>query len=218
MQSTRRKQKKQSKSSSSSEIIIPRTSLNVPSTIFPNLPRKVTYRYTNTGAIAGQTFALADGHNQFLTVVATTGNAISFVDMWRIRRIQLWSIGSGVVTTIQPLSGDINNAFNSPERTFALSPIGTSQPGYLSIRPRGPQDPLGGWKETNNVNFAETLFVLSCTGGAGALIMDIDFEFVLNIVGGPNGYAVITSTTVLGTLGSVKPLGGLMQLVGSNQL
>lgn len=188
--------------------------------IYPNKPIRRTVRFVSTAAFAGQTFTQQDLYSQFLTVVAVTGNAISFADMVRIRGIKIWIqnfVTPGAQFTIQPLSGDVNNQFASPERTYTLVSSSSAQPSFLHIKPKGKDDPLGGWKESNNVNFAQTMLVASWTGGLG-LTIDFDFDVILNTVGGPNGYAVITTTTVLGTLGGRGIFGGNMNISGSNQL
>jgi hypothetical protein len=191
----------------------------IPPRLLPNPIRKAIRRYSTATSFSAQTWTQSTLYNQFLTVVAVSGNAISFADMVRIKRIKAWVFGMGSDLVIQPTNADVNNQFASPERTYTASCVSTAFPAVLVIKPNKVNDPLGGWKETNNVNFAEILLVLnfaaSTTGGF--LVLDFEYEYIENIVGGPNGYAVITSTTVLGTMGSVVPFAPLF-IVGSNQL
>jgi hypothetical protein len=172
----------------------------------------------STAVFAGQTFTQADLYNQFLVVVATTGNAISYADMVRIRKIKIYVQGqAGIAFTLQPLNADVNNQFASPERTWTVQCQNASAPTQsLTIKPSGPMDPLGGWKETSNAGFATALFVASWNGTTG-LTIDITFDYIENVVGGPNGYAVVTTTTTLGTVGG-RPILGSMNVLGSNQL
>jgi hypothetical protein len=192
--------------------------VEIPKFIRPNPFRSITKRWVSTTAFAAQTFTQSDLYNQFLVVVATTGNAIPYVDMVRMKKIKIFVQGqAGNSFTIQPLSADVNNQFASPERTWTIQCNNASAPTQsLMIKPKGPEDPLGGWKETNNVNFAETLFVASWTGALG-LTIDISFDYIENVIGGPNGYAVITSTSTLGTVGGRTILSN-MNVSGSNQL
>jgi len=213
MSGSRRKKLSTKKGARPSQVSIP-----IPPRLQPNPVRKIVKRYTNNATFGGQTFTQADLYNQFLIVVATTGNCVPYVDMVRIRKIRVWSYGTGSLTVLQPLDGDVNNQFASPERTYSITPLGTAQTGYMEIRPRGSTDPLGGWKETSNVNFAQTLFTLTTTCTAGNLIIDVLYEYIENCVGGPNGYAFLSSTTVLGTVGGEKWAGGAMVVVGQNAL
>jgi hypothetical protein len=187
--------------------------------LYPNPIRKAVRRYSTATAFSAQTITQSTLYNQFLTVVATTGNAIPFADGVRIRKICAWVFGMGSNFVIQPTNGDVNNQFSSPERTYTAQCLSDAYPAKLVLKPKNSADPLGGWKETNNNNFAEVLAVLNFASGGVTpfLILDIHFEYVENIVGGPNGYAVITSTTTIGTLGSVTPFNPLF-IVGSNQL
>jgi len=172
----------------------------------------------STAAFAAQTFTQADLYNQFLVVVATTGNAVPYVDMVRLKRLKAYVQGqAGNAFTIQPLDADVNNQFASPERTWTIQCQNASAPTQsLVVKPKGPMDPLGGWKETSNAGFATALFVASWSGGMG-LTIDITFDYIENVVGGPNGYAVVTTTSVLGTVGG-RTIFSNMNVLGSNQL
>lgn len=189
----------------------------IPPRLLPNPVRQAVRRYINNAAFTSQTFTQSTLYDQFLMVVAVTGNAISYADMVRIRKIKIWLRGVGAYATLQPLAGDPNNVFCSPERTYTVDVASDAFPSTLVVKPRGGVDPLGGWKETNNAGFAQTLMILGTSAAAGNFIMDVHYEYVENIVGSPNGYAKITSTTTLGSMGSVTPFVGL-QVAGSNQL
>lgn len=192
----------------------------IPPKVYPNPIRSVTRRYETNTAFSAQTFTQSTLYNQFLmVVVAATGNAISYADMVRIKKIKAWVFGFGSSFEIQPLTGDIQNQFCSPERTFSANCISTAFPATLVVKPRNGQDPLGGWKESNTTNFAQTLLLLNFAVGpaGGSLILDVSYDYIENIVGGPNGYGMITSTLVLGTMGSVTPFAPLV-VSGSNQL
>jgi hypothetical protein len=191
----------------------------IPKFIRPNPFRRITKRWVSTAAFAAQTFTQSDLYNQFLVVVATSGNAVPYADMVRIVKLRAYIQGAaGALFTLQPLNADVNNQFASPERTWAIQCQNASAPTQsLVIRPTGPSDPLGGWKESSNVNFAETLFVASWQNGTTGLTIDITFDYIENVVGGPNGYAVLTSTSTLGTVGGRSILSN-MNVIGSNQL
>jgi hypothetical protein len=175
-------------------------------------------RWVSTAAFAAQTFTQADLYNQFLVVVATTGNAVSYADMVRIVKIEAFVQGqAGNEFVIQPLNADVNNQFASPERTFTIQCQNASTATQsLRLYPKGPMDPLGGWKESSNAGFATPLFTATWTGTLG-LTLDITFDYIENFIGGPNGYAVVTTTTVLGTVGGRTILSN-MNVSGSNQL
>jgi hypothetical protein len=192
--------------------------VKIPKFIRANPIRSIKKRWVSTAAFAGQTFTQSDLYNQFLVVVATTGNAIPFVEMVRIKKITAFVQGiAGTELVIQPLDADVSNQFASPERTWTIQCQNASAPTQsLSFGPRGPTDPLGGWKSTTNVGFATPLFTVTWTGTTG-LTLDIDFEYIENWVGGPNGYAVVTTTTVIGTVGGRTILSS-MNVSGSNQL
>jgi len=193
--------------------------VKIPRFIQPNPVRRVKKRWISTAAFSAQTFTQSDLYNQFLVVVATTGNAIPFVDMVRIRKIEVYVQGAaGTTFTIQPLDADVNNQFASPERTWTIQCSSNAAPTQsLTIKPKGGMDPLGGWKETSNAGFATSLFTATWANGTTGLTIDISFEYIENFVGGPNGYAVLTTTTVLGTVGGRSILSN-MNVSGSNQL
>jgi hypothetical protein len=193
--------------------------VRIPRFLKPNPVRRILKRWVSTAAFSAQTFTQADLYNQFLVVVATTGNAISYADMIRIRRITCFVQGSaGAAFTIQPLSGDVNNQFASPERTYTIQCNNPNAPAQsLRLKPMGPEDPLGGWKETSNAGFATPLFTASWVNGTTGLTIELDLEYIENWIGGPNGYAIVTTTTVLGTIGGRTILSN-MNVSGSNQL
>jgi hypothetical protein len=95
--------------------------VRIPKFIQPNPVRRIKKRWVSTAAFAAQTFTQADLYNQFLVVVATTGNAVPYADMVRIRKIEVYCQGAaGTTFTIQPLNADVSNQFASPERTWTI--------------------------------------------------------------------------------------------------
>jgi hypothetical protein len=84
--------------------------------------------------------------------------------------------------------------------------------------------PLGSWHRTSTVNPTGPLFGLDVSyGGASSgnwatITMDIEFEFVLNVIGGPQGFLYTSAVIVPGTMGGTNLFGGGFQLLDSNVL
>jgi hypothetical protein len=165
-----------------------------------------------TATISNQAFLLSDGHNQFLTVTNVLGNAVPYVDSWRLKSITCFILGSESVGTaynvsmvISPVAGDVSsNMFNSREEGHQITSAGPNV--YASMKLKcGKRTPLGGWHFTSNVNPTGVLFqynVVSATPSVAQLItLDLEFETVTNLLGLPLGYGVVTATTTLGTVG-----------------
>jgi hypothetical protein len=180
-------------------------------------------RWNQTAAVANQAFTLADGHNQFLVITTIGGNAVPYVDSWRIRRISVWAQAQGNFATaisIVPTAGTTDNMIVDPEAIYQCQARSEAQPASMHIYP-SEEKPLGAWKFTSNVSFAATLFQMNITnnGGASSSIstLEIEFETRKNDVGLPLGYGVVTGTTTLGTLGGRNVLSGY-NLTGINNL
>lgn len=181
-------------------------------------------RFNQSGAVVNQAFTLAMGHDQFLVVTNVTGAAVPYADCWRIRTIRVWAISEANFTThvtISPVGADIDsNMYNDKEQIFHCSSRSQAEPGAMSIR-TAPDKPWGSWHFTSTVNFAGTLFQVNIGINAGSsnnrCTMDIEFEYVENLVGLPLGYGVTTATTTLGTVGGRNILSGFT-LTGTNNL
>jgi hypothetical protein len=186
--------------------------------------RRCWRRYNQSSAVVNQAFSLANGHDQFLVVTNVTGAAVPWVDCWRIRTIRVWAISELNFTThvtITPVGADIDsNMYNDKEQIFHCSSRSTAEPGAMSIR-TAPDKPWGSWHFTSNVNFAGALFQVNVGINAGSsnnrCTLDIEYEYVENLVGLPLGYGVVTATTTLGTVGGRNILSGFT-LTGTNNL
>lgn len=182
-------------------------------------------RFVQNGAVSNQAFTLANGHDQFLVVTnSATGGAVCYADCWWIKKIELWAISEGnlpTTATITPVGADLDsNMFNDREQAFVIQSRSTADPAYMKIVPKR-NSPLGGVHFSSNVNVAGTLFQcnIGTSGGSSNFrcTMDITFGYVLNLVGLPLGYGVVTATTTLGTLGARGILSGF-QPSGINNL
>jgi hypothetical protein len=196
----------------------------IPPAFNPIPVRRCRRRWLQSAACVNQAFTLADGHSQFLVVTNVLGNAVPFVDCWRIRKIHVWCISEGTASTnvsITPVGADIDsNSYNDRERLFTCSSRSTAEPGHMHIKCAEDQ-PIGSWHFTSNVNFAGTLFQINVGLNAGAATnrctLDIEFEYVENFVGLPLGYGKVTATTTLGTVGG-ESLFGSFGLQSTNLL
>lgn len=182
---------------------------------------KVRRRFTSDedNAISGATFRILDGANQFLNLALSTTSALSYVDCWRIRKVSIWALNyvdNPTTVTFTPAGFDIDtNNFNDREQSFSCSSRSEAEPGRMCIKP-APDTPLGCWHLTNAVNTTGPLFLMTVdpgganTGNWATVTMDIDFEFVLNQVGGPKGYTKTVPAGSLGTIGGTNwVIGGL---------
>jgi hypothetical protein len=160
-------------------------------------------------AVTNLTWTLARGHSVFL-IATDTSTLVPYVDMWRISRVSVWTINyvdNATTATLYPVGTDIDsNSFNDRERAFTCSSRSEAQPGYMSIVP-ARDTPMGSWHKTSTVNNAGSLFVFNVDyGGASSgnwatVTMDIEFDFVPNWFGGPQGFtASVAATAVTGTL------------------
>jgi len=191
----------------------------IPPLIKSNPINRSIRRYRQAQAMAGVAYTLADGHSAFLVVTDVAGNAKCWADMWRIRWIKFWYedlTGSGRSLQVAIQTVDPTNMNCSPERNYAITARSTAEPGKLKIKPQ-KGDPLEGWKETSTVNVATTIFTCTVTE-AQSITMDICFDFVPNIIGGPNGFTALTSTVVTGSMGATSIMGGGFNPQGINSL
>lgn len=177
---------------------------------------RVRRRFHQTGALSGSPFVMSEGHLQFgVAFNATTG--LSIVDMWRLRKIDLYLTGDDKQVTLTPVSNDTSlNFINSRESTYVLTSMNDAQSRHMCIRPKDDYDPLFSWHHTTTTNFAANLFLLTNSSSSG-LVMDLTFEYVINWVGQPLGYTFST-TAGTGLLGGYSCCGAHMVPVGINSL
>jgi len=180
-------------------------------------------RFVQSANVANQGFSLANGHDQFLVVTNVLGNAVPYVDSWRIKSIDVWALSaedSTTSVTLTPVGAGSDNMRNDRESLFQISSRSSADPAHMRIRTTKTQ-PLGSWHFTSNVGTANTLFQVNIAVNGGAkftrVTMDIVFETITNYAGLPLGYGVVTASTVLGTVGGRNILTG-MTLQGVNNL
>jgi len=180
--------------------------------------RTVTRRWISAEGVAlsTATFTLQSGHRQFM-VETGTNVATPYVDTWRIKSVSLWTNAhedNSVTVTFQALGTDTaNNCFNDLQEIYECSSRSPSEPGHMKIIPSKDM-PLGAWHKTNTVNGTGGLFEITANyGGAssgswGGVTMDIEFEYIENIVGGPQGYTLSTVGISAGVMGGCNLFGG----------
>lgn len=181
----------------------------------------------NANTLTNQVFSLANGHDQFLTVVSTLGLAVSYADSWRLKMIKVYLAGNsnlGTVTNtsfaLSPVSTDLSsNMFNDKEAIYQIQSSSASETRCLKIK-CGERTPLGGWHFTNGTNSAGNLFQMNAVSSSPSIgqniTMDLTFDYVPNLAGLPLGYSVTTATTTVGTIGGRNIPG--FALRGINQL
>lgn len=181
-------------------------------------------RWFQNAVVANQAFTLADGHSQFLTVTSVAGAAVPYADCWRIKSISIWAVAEGnfsTQVTISPTGTDLtSNMNNDPEGIYTLNARSSTEPAHMKIV-SSKFRPLGSWHFTSATNFAGTLFQVNIGVGGGTshnrCTLDIEFEYIDNLVGLPLGYSVSTATTTVGTIGGRNILSGF-SLTGINNL
>jgi hypothetical protein len=180
-------------------------------------------------AIVSESFRLTEGHRQFLVVTVANTTAVCYVDCWRIKSISIWcnnDVEDATTVTIFPVTGDIDsNTFNDRESGFTCSSRSEAKPGCMKIIP-ARDTPLGGWHKTSTVNATGSLFTINVNNGGassgdwGTTTMDIEFEYVENLLGSPQGYSVtISAVASVGSLGGSDlffPGGGASAMVLQN--
>lgn len=174
-------------------------------------------------------FAILSGHDQFLVVTDLIGGCKCYADMWRIVAVRVWCnnyIENAVTCTIQPLGTDIDsNCFNDREAMFSITSRSESFPAHMEVIP-ARDTPMGCWHKSTTVNTSGVLFNFyadqgdTSSGNWANITMDIEFEYVENIVGGPQGYtrtsSIVPSTP--GTLGGRNIMAGGFVLQAINNL
>lgn len=186
----------------------------------PTYRRRQRWVSAENQAISNVNFTLAGGHYQF-KVHETTTAFTSYVDEWRIRKIWVWSINyidNATTVTITPVGLDTDtNCYNDRDQVFTCSSRSEAEPGRMCIRP-SRATPLGSWHRTTTVNPNMALFTINVDyGGASSgnwatVTLDIEFEFMLNLVGAPLGYSGTTGVTTAGTLSGAN-IGGTQSLL-----
>lgn len=181
-------------------------------------------RFQQFTAVTNQGFTLANGHDQFLVVTNVAGNAVPYIDSWRIKSIDIYAIagsdGSQTSVVFTPTGASTDNMNNDPEQLFNLTARSFTEPSHMRIVASSKR-PLGAWHFTSNTGFASTLFQINIATNTSAtglrVTMDITFETRKNLAGLPLGYGAVTGTTVLGAMGGRNILSG-MQLMAVNNL
>jgi len=181
-------------------------------------------RWFQNGAVVNQSFTLANGHDQFLTVTTVGGTATPYADCWRIKCIDIWAISQAnlpTTVTLTPVGTDLtSNMRNDREQIFTCQSRSESIPTHLRIITSKTQ-PMGSWHFTSSTNSSGPLFQIGVNSASGSseyrCTLDITFEYIQNLAGLPLGYSVLTATTTLGTIGGRNILAGFF-LNGINNL
>ncbi len=69
---------------------------------------------------------------------------------------------------------------------------------------------MGCWHRTSGVNATGSLFIFNVdyggasTGNWATVTLDIEFEYVLNVTGLPNGYTTTVASTTIGAMGGAS--------------
>lgn len=185
--------------------------------------RTCVRRFDVIAPFTGQAFGLQDGHNQFQVCTGVLSGK-SYVDGWKLKRVRCWAPALQNTTgpstknaiTLIPQAIDLsNNQFNDWEMSLQDSSASQSVPAYVEYVPK-KGTPGAGVHFTNTVNPTGTLFSLSFRQGAGTI--DIEFDYVENLVGGPLGYTSVLTTSVTGTTGGIALFGANAIPVGINQI
>lgn len=188
---------------------------------------KRRYVSNESVAITGYAYKIRDGHKAFALVIASDGTASSYVDCWRIKKISCFSINyvdNSTTVDIRPVTNDLDtNCFNDREASFACSSRSEAMPGHMVIIP-AKDTPMGCWHRTSTVNPTGSLFIINVDyGGASSgnwatVTVDIDFEYVENIIGAPQGFTFTSTNTTPGTMGGCNTANGGLLLQDINVL
>lgn len=157
-------------------------------------------RFTTQAAISNAAFTINTGHNQFL-VATTSILASSYVDCWRIKKVEAWSqataVGtSGYVEIIPVFQDPGNNCVNDIATPYADNSSGTDIPAHVVWNPP-KTSPSGMWHVTNTINGSANLFLTTASSGT---VVDITFDVVLNIPFASSAYTVAIVAGTAGTL------------------
>lgn len=147
-------------------------------------------------SLSAGVFNLASGHLQFMMTTSTT-TAYVYADSWRIKKINVWTINyidNATTANLYPVTVDLDsNSFNDREAAFTCSSRSEADPGHMEIIP-ARDTPLGAWHETSTVNSTGVLFNFvvdyggASSGNWATVTMDIEFEYVMNVVGSAAAY------------------------------
>ncbi len=185
----------------------------------PSFISRRRFQSGESSAISG-TFTTYEGNNQFLLITGSgVNNALSYVDCWRIKAIECWVnnyVDNSTTVTITPAGNTGNNSFVDREAAFSCSSRSEAKPGHMKIKP-ALTSPMGSWHKTS-ITQTNLFQIAADYGGASSgnwatITLDIVFEYVLNLIGGPQSYLVSSSNTTVGTLG-----GGNLALGSSGAL
>jgi len=186
--------------------------------------QRKTSRWVFGGTNFTSNFQMSDGHNQFLVGTSTT-TCSTYVDCWRIRRIRFYARntegGYPVQVVFTPVAVSTDNFLVGVPINYALESQSVSEAVMMQITP-GREDPMGMWHRTSTTNSSANLFQLGCStsGGSGVdqnTIMEIDFEYLLNVNGGALAYALTGLSGIsLATLYGNNLFGGLVLLLDQN--
>jgi len=167
----------------------------------------VRRRFVASANVNGN-FTLASGHNQFLVAITSLIGG-SWVDCWRIKKIEIWSpvlaVGGSGGFELTVSGASVDNMFNDRGRVISDNSTSLDRAAHGIWKPVKTQ-PSGSWHITTSTNSTAVLFTLSATTSS---IIDITFAYVPNNYSVPNGFnQAITSSTV-GTLLSHVPISNL---------
>jgi len=184
-----------------------------PPTFDANPTYQCTRRFHSSGTVAIVSLGITLGslHRQFSVVTVASTTAVCFVDCWRIRKVSIWALNADVDKTttvsVYPVGIDSSdNMFADREQVYVCSSRSEAEPGHMAIVPARDM-PMGAWHRTTTVNTSGNLFVINVdtaaasSGHYGTVTMDIEFDFVLNLFGAPQGYSPATTSATLGTMG-----------------
>lgn len=172
------------------------------------------------------TFVISDGHGQFLVGTSAT-TASTYIDMWRIRRLRVYCRNNeadySCQVQITPSGNDgSNNYINGVVKTFAVESQSSALAQILEIKP-GLNQPMGLWHKTNNINPSGPLFSIACSSGGGSIdnnsLLEIEFEYILNVFGAIQAYALTgLSGLTTGLLYGAALGGGLLPALDVNHI
>jgi len=172
-----------------------------------------------TVAITSLDFTIQVGHRQFLVVVSVAGTAVCWVDMWRIKSVSVWTISyvdNPTTCEIRPSFTDTDdNCFNDREAIYSISSRSESEPASMKIVP-ARDTPMGSWHKTTVLNPTASLFNINVNNGGASsgnwatTTLDVEFEYIENLVGANPGYSLASLITSLGTMGGCNNTSALL--------
>lgn len=185
--------------------------------------RTVKRQWRFNAAFANDGFEIIDGHRQFGVIVGTGAtNVRSYADLWRIKKILVFAHATDDEETstfrITPVGSDSNDNFlNDLPQIFTVK--SADQSGYnLMVLTPSLDHPMGMWHNTSAINPNAPLFLMSANLADSNSILQIEFEYIENYSGIPNGFVETSSVISLGELGGWSLFGGNCVLDGINSL